>query len=470
MEKKKRYIIIICLGAAVCLLGAAAMAMAVSAKKNPLAKGIMGLAEEIVAVREEMGEHFWTDAVNQIGRESMQAEYSVNIGGIPELHSITAGLDGKIRRDMEKKRFASEIALSAGNVEITEGSFFGTPEILYLQLPSVWEGSVVLNANGIDGQWNGSALKAGVQLLTGRELALDQRTDVDLFRQFYVNTNWADDFFSETEAAWKALYENMEVVKVKKAQKMGLLNAGQAESLENYVLEDVAGRQIMTTCYLAVLPKEQLKEIFVDAMVDIRIAVYLDSKKRIVRICTVPEETLDMARWKGTAALNLTGEEAVTDRLELEVTGIADLSALESALPGGAAVFSAEPEVESSIMIEKNRAETGLYHVECDLSLTDRENSWDFFLESSVQGERLDAGEKVSLEVAELVVKSQNRTVCRGSGKAEFAPLAETVEMPSGKEYRIGEMGEIDTALFLGECMKNIYSNYSGYLKFLQGF
>lgn len=470
MEKKRNLIIIICLGAAICLLGAAVIVSAVLSRRNPLAKGLMGLSEEIAAMREELGEHFWTDAVNQIGSESMQAEYSVNIGGIPKWHSITAGLDGEIERDMEKGLFSYEAAVSVGNAEIAGVSFFGTPETLYLQIPSVWEGSVVLDAKGIDGQWNESTVKNGLQLLTGQNLFLSQRIDVDLFRQFYVNRNWADDFFSEKEEALKALYENMEVMKVKKAQKMGLLNDGQAESLENYVLEDASGRQIMTTCYLAVLPKEELKEISTDIAVDIKLAVYLDSKKRIVRICTVPEETLDVARWKGDASLNLTGEEAVTDRLELELTGIADLAGMEQAMPGGAVFFSDETEVKNNVIIEKDRAKTGFYHVECGVSLTDRENSCDFSLKSNVQGERLDTGEKVSLEVEELVVKSQNRTVCRGSGKAEFAPLAETVEMPSGREYRIGEMSEIDAALFLAECMKNIYGNYSGYLKFLEGF
>lgn len=470
MEKKRSLIIIICLGAAICLLGAAVIVSAVLSRRNPLAKGLMGLSEEIAAMREELGEHFWTDAVNQIGSESIQADYSVNIGGIPELHSITAGLDGEVERDMEKGLFASEIALGVGNAEIADVSFFGTPETLYLQIPSVWEGSVVLDAEGIDGQWNESAVKSGLQLLTGQNLFLGQRIDVDLFQQFYVNRNWADDFFTEKEEALKALYENMEVVKVKKAQKMGLLNDGQTESLENFVLEDAAGKRIMTTCYLAVLPKEELKEIFADVSVDIKLAVYLDSKKRIVRICTVPDETLDAARWKGDAALNLTGEEAVTDRLELELTGIADLAGMEQALPGGAAIFLAEPEVNGNIIIEKNREKTGFYHVECGVFLTDRKKSCDFSLKSNVQGERLDTGEKVSLEVEELVVKSQNRTVCRGSGKAEFAPLAETVKMPSGREYRIGQMSEIDAALFLAECMKNIYGSYSGYLKFLEGF
>lgn len=470
MEKKRGHIIIICLGAAICLLGAAVTVSAVLPRRNPLAKGLMGLSEEITAMREELGEHFWTDAVNQIGGESIQAEYSLNIGGIPELHSITAGLDGEAERDMANGLFGSEIALSVGNAEIADISFFGTPETLYLQIPSVWEGSVVLDAEGIDGQWNGSAVKSGLQLLTGQNLFLGQRIDVDLFRRFYVNQNWADDFFTEREEALRALYENMGVMKVKKARKIGLLNAGQAESLENCVLEDATGRQIMTTCYLVVLPKEELKEVFEDIEVDIKLAVYLDPRRRIVRICTVPEETLDTARWKGNAFLNLTGEEAVTDRLELELTGIADPAGVGHVLPGDTVFFSDETELKSNIIIEKDRQKTGFYHVECSISLTDGENSCDFSLRGSVQGERLDTGEKVLLEVEELVVKSQNRTVCRGSGRAEFAPLAETVEMPSGREYRIGEMSEIDAALFLAECMRNIYGGYSGYLKFLEGF
>lgn len=467
MGKRKKGIMI-CVITGICLTAAAAIVYTVVSKRNPLAKGLLGLSEEITAMQEELGEYFWADAVNQIGSENVQAEYSFNIGGMEAFRNITVGLDGELERDMEQKLFGAEAVLSVANLEIAETSLFGTADTLYLQIPSVWEGSVVLDTEDIGGQWNTSAVKSGLQLLTGQEFGIGHRVDVNLFKEFYVNRYWLDDFFQENGGGLRSLYENMEVVKLKQAQKRGLLDAGQAESLENHILEDAEGNRIMTTCYLVILPARELEEIFEDIGVDIKLCVYLDSKERIVRICTLPGERLEAGFWEGEAALDLTGAAAVTDRLTFEADGTADLSGVWTALSGGQADFSAESGVKGHIMIEKNREETGSYQVECEGSLTDRENRREISLEGRVQGRRLEKGEEVFLEVDRIVIKSQEETVCRGRGTAKFIPLAEEVEMPSGKEHRIGDMGELDGALFLAECMRNIHENYGGYLRFIQ--
>ena len=107
--------------------------------------------------------------------------------------------------------------------------------------------------------------------------------------------------------------------------------------------------------------------------------------------------------------------------------------------------------------------------MEYDAFLTDGgENEWELFLESGVQGERLDEGEKLSLDVERLVVKSQEQVICRGSGTMRFEPLKEEIKEPTGKQRRVGEMNAVETALFLAECAGNIYKNYSGYLSMLR--
>lgn len=465
---KRKTRIMICVITGICLTAAGAIVYTVVSKRNPLAKGLLGLSEEITAMQEELGEYFWADAVNQIGSENIQAEYSLNIGKMEPLKNITVGLDGELERNMEQKLFGAEAVLSVANVEIAETSLFGTADALCLQMPSVWEGSVVLDTEDISGQWNTSAVKSGLELLAGQEFSMERRVDVNFFKDFYVNRYWLDDFFQKNGERLRSLYENMEVVKLKQAQKRGLLDTGQAESLENHILEDAEGNRIMTTCYLVILPVRELEEIFEDVEVDIKLCVYLDSKKRIVRICTLPGERLEAGFWEGEATLDLTGAAAVTDRMTFEADGTADLSGLWPALSGGQTDFSAEPGVKGCIIIEKNREETGSYQVECEGSLTDRENRRELSLEGRVQGRRSEKGKEVFLEVDRLVIKSQEETICRGSGRAKFMPLVKEVEMPSGKEHRIGEMGELDAALFLAECMKNIHENYGGYLKFIQ--
>lgn len=518
-KRKQTILITVCGAAIVCLAGTAAVA-ALTLQKNPLAEGLMELAREVTALEEEMGEHFWTDALNQIGSENVQAEYSVNVGGMPELQNITVGIDGKIRRDMERQLLDAEGSVSVANAEIAEGSLWGTADSLYLQVPSMWEGSVVLKAENISGQWNDSAVKRGVEKLTGQDLEIDRRIDAALFRSFMVESFSAADFLEKNSEKLRAVYEKMKVIKAEKAQKEGLLNEEQAGVLEEYVLADAAGNKLQTICYLVILPEEELKAFFPDLVGDIRLGVYLDQEKQIVRICTLPGEKFATGIWEGRAALNLTGTEAVVDRLELESTGVVNAAQVLSGLweKTGTGIFEESEstsdltdmaEIEGNIILEKNRDVAGSCRMECSTFVKERENVWEFSLEAGIHGERVVAGEDVrdakgtdtgksidavkgtdaenvgtgeendmrnsnfvgenfSIEVENLVLKSQGEVVCRGSGEITFAPIEGEIQMPSGKEYRIGEMNELETVVFLSECTKNIYENYSGYMRLMQ--
>lgn len=471
--KKRKIIIISCIAAAVCL--AAIVTVVVSAaRRNSLAKGLLELSEELTGLEAEMGEHFWTDAVNQIGSENMQAKYSLNIGGIPELDTITVGIDGKCARDMEKKLCNSEVDISVANARLAEAYFWGTEDTLYLQVPTVWEGNVVLNAADLDGQWNGSALKEGLQLLTGQDLEIACQLDADLFRKFSVSSFSLVDFLEENEEALRNLYESMETVEIERAKKEEMLEEDQVELLKSMSPENAEGEKIETTCYLVILSENELRAVFHDVQGDIRLCIYLDSGKRIVRIASLPSEKFTMDPWKGNLAINLTGTESVTDRVEVEIVG-----------------ESEGKEAEETIIIEKEVGVAGAYQVKWEGSLADRENTWKFSLEGSIRGERVNgegqpaakqdiAGEqddvqkpegtaaKLSIEVENFVLNSEDEVVCRGSGSAVFAPFTEKIQMPAGREYRIAEMNEWDTALFLMECTKNVNENYSGYLRFLQ--
>lgn len=469
-HKKRNILIGVCVAAGVCLTGIVAAA-ALIAQRNPLAKGLSGLAEEILALEAELGEGFWTDAVNQICSENIQAEYSVNIGGIPETENITVGMDGIVRRDMEKKLLETEAGFSVANAELTEASLFGTADTLYLQVPSVWEGSVVLDGKNVSGQWNDSAVKKELQLLAGQEFKIPRRVDAELFQSFSINSFSAAAFWEENSETLTALYQSMEVIKVGKAQREEMLSAEQAESLEKYELKNVEEKQVASVCYLVILPEKELKEIFPDLEGDIRLGVYLDEEKRIVRICTLPGEKLVTDVWTGSVALNLMGIEATTDRLELESTGIMNVDKMFSSLHDEEDTTFVLPDTaktEGNIILEKDRDTIGSYRVECSVSESDGQNVRELSFEAGIQGERAAAGEQIALEVENLVLKSQSMVVCRGSGRISFAPLTEEVRMPSGKEYRISEMNELEAALFLAECTKNVYENYSGYMRLMR--
>lgn len=459
--KRRNIVIIICILVGVCLMGAVAVMAAVLLKRNPLAKGLANLAEEVMVLEEEMGEGFWTDAINQIGSGNVQAEYSVNVGGISGLQNMTIGLDGKTRRDMEQQLFGMDFQASVANAKLAEVSLFGTTDLLYLQVPSVWEGSVVLGTENVSGQWNDSSVRGQLELLTGKDLGIQQKIDARLFERFSVQSFSIADFFKENAEELKALYENMEVIKAEKAQKDGNLTEEQAKSLNNYVLEDENGNEIETVCYLVVLPEKEIGEIFHGVEGDIKLGVFLDAEERIVRICTLPGEVLVTDVGEGEIALNLTGEEATIDRLGLTVSGMGDAKILSASLSG-------KVETECDLTIEKVGEEKGSYNIEGDCRFRHQKNEVGISLEGNLRGEQVDAGEKISLTVEGLTVKAQDEVICRLSGQAAFEPLTENIMIPTEKEYRIGEMNELETILFLAECTGNLYKNYSGYMRMLQ--
>lgn len=464
MENKGKRNIAVAIGilAAVCVMGIAGLAGAALRRKNPLEAGLAQLAEEVTAAEAEMGEGFWTDAFNQIGNGDVRAEYSFDVSGIPRLQNMTVGLDGEIKRDMEQQFFGADVQVSAANVRLADLSLFGTTDLLYLEIPALWEGSVVLETENVSGQWNDSSLRGQLQQLTGEDIAIGQKFDVRLFERFSLPTFSVAGFLEENAEALKALYENMEVIEAEKAQRDERFTAGQMESLNGYLLEDRDGTEIETVCYVVILPEEELREILPDVVSDIRLGVYLDEAERIVRICTLPGEVLVGDAGKGEFALNLTGSEATIDVLELTASGTADEKMLSADLTG-------EIETECELTVERASDEKGSYDIAGSCRLQHQANTAEILLEGNLWGEQSDADKKLSVTVERMTVKAQDETVCRLSGRATFEPLTEDIAIPTEKEYLIGEMNEPETIMFLAECMENLLKNYSGYIKMLQG-
>lgn len=489
----KKKTIITCVIIMICLAVSAAAAAAVTFKRNPLEKGLMNLAQEVMAQEEELGEHFWADTVNWIGSENIQTEYSLNIGGIPELQNMTVGIDGTAKRDMQKMLFEADFKTSVANTELGRASVFGTADTLYVQVPSVWNGSVVFGNENVSGQWDDSEVRAQVQALTKVDLEIGQQFDVKPFTTFSVKPVSISGYLRENAEVLKSLYENMEVVKLQKAQASGRLSEEQTKELAEYELTNGEGEQRETTCYLVVLPGEELGEIMGDIADEIRLGVYLDQEDRIVRIRTLPGEAfITGGSGEGSFALSLTGENATVDEVEGEFSFVGDRSETCSALAdktgargkkiptnqsegidegekGISSEYSDMVEVRGSFALEKNREEKGSRYLEGVCFVDDGGKIWELSAEGDLQGKWTDEGRSIFVDLESLALRSQDKVVCRISGNAAFMPLSEPIERDLGKEYRIGDMNELETIGFLAECVGNLYKNYAGYMKILEG-
>lgn len=472
MEKRKKIIIAASIGGILCLVGIALAVVFTVAKKNPLIKGLANLAEEIQLLEEEQGENFWTDMINQVGRGNVQGEYSCNISGIPLLQKVTIGLDGNIRRDMENRLCAADARISVANAKVLDIYGFGKEEgqtgmsgsTVYLQMPALWKGSVVFGTKSVSGQWNQTDLKTQLEQVSGKNLTMPETRDINLFQEFSVEGFSAKDFFREKEEAFKELYRKMEIVKPEKAWNEGLLEEEQKEQLENYELVDNEGKIINNVCYVIVLPKEELEQIVSGVTEEVRLCVYLDSAKRIVRLSGLPGETITTAAGEETFSLNLLGTEKTVDSMEIEFSHVGEAKKLISGL------LEEELRLEGNAVINREAAETVIYHVEADGSLEYKNRKSACSVAGDIEGKNeKDIGRKSAvLKLDNLTWKEQGDVVLRLSGSLSFEPLANEIEIPSGKEYRIGEMGKIETLFFLAECGKNLIANFSGYLSFLK--
>lgn len=463
-RNKRKIIIIMCVCAIVCLAGISVTAVFFSPEYF-LAKGLKELATEVAAQEEELGKGFWTDAINLIGSGNVQAEYSMNLSGNPLLQNITVGLDGSAKRDMEQGLFELETQISVANADITEIFAYGKEDVqagasserLYIQVPDLWDGSIVFDAVDIDGQWNASKAKSQLELATGEDLTIYEDMDFTCFQSFFVEQHSAREFLEKNKDALEALFQNMEVLTIKKALKQDKLTESQAVELSGVVLVNSAGEELKTTCYLISLPKEELSRIISDVTQEIRLCVYLDQGKRIVRICLVPGENIETESGKEVFELNLLGEEAVIDRAEFSFshTGEAEKTMGEFVIKGTG-------------VIEKDQKKEAAFSVKADCDFITDAFKYDFSLEGSIQGENLEKGQKVLAEIGSFSCKKENDLLFRLRGQIGFQPLLEDIKLPQGEEYHIGDMNELATFLFLVKCTKNLYENFGGYFKLIK--
>lgn len=459
---KKSVVVIICAALVLCLAGAAAAGIR-ALQKNPLAEGLEALGRELLAEEEVLGENFWTDSLNQAGSGKIQADYSLNLSGNPLLKNITVGVDGHAKRDMDMERLAAEMQLSVANIELGEIAGYGDADTCYLQIPSLWDGSVVFEPGQVSRQWNESALKKQLETALGQDFTLKRDIDIQAFERFSLIPCSVKQFSEEHEEALKALYQKMEVLKLEKAMKTGGLDAGQAKELKDAVLKNADGEEIGAIPYLTVLPQEELSGVFSGVTTQVRLCVYLDRENRIVRVCTIPGEVLLTKEGEATFSLNLLGEENTIDYLEIQgsFTAAKDSDAERDIL--GA------QRLEAYAGIEKRPEKAGRYYIEGNGIWEGAKGSAALSFEGEIQGEQAKNGGKLSLDLDELEYKVQEETLIRLSGEAVLEPLTEEIALPAGAEYRIGEMDELETMLFLAECSKNLFANYGGYLNLLGG-
>lgn len=486
MNKKR--VIICCAVGGVLAAGIIAAAVCLWPKKNPVAEGMRYLAEEILAQEEENGEYFYSSILNQIGAGDVRVDFSLNFSGPSVLQNITLGLDGNLEREPQQELFQTNIKASVMNMEVAEVSAFGEEDKLYLQLPTVWDDSVELSAKDIDGQWNGCVMKSLLEPATGWNLEIEQDVDIELFRTFEVQGFSVRQFLEAHQGDMEALYQELESVEVEKALDKGLITETQLEELKDYRVENQEGEDVPLTCYLSLLPVERARSILQDlpggemadaALSDaetegetdfIRICVYLTEDNRILSLCTLPEEGLLKDSDALQFSLELKGEERTMDDISFRVL-CRDISVGRQEIS----------KLEMTGSIVKDEEEENTYAVEFRNVLKASETAEEWSFAGTVTGQPLNTGTEESggseavkkgrpflaVEDGEFILSENGSPMVKISGGMEFMIPEEKIKMPNGARYRIAEMNEFDSMLFIAGCAKRAEENYGGYLELL---
>lgn len=485
MNKKR--VIICCAAGGVLAAGMIAAAVCLWPKKNPVAEGIRYLAEEILAQEAENGEYFYSSILNQIGAGDVRVDFSLNFSGPSVLQNMTLGLDGNLEREPQQELFQTNIKASVMNMEVAELSAFGEGDKLYLQLPTLWDDSVELSAKDIDGQWNGCVMKNLLEPATGWNLEIEQDVDIELFRTFEVQGFSVRQFLEAHQGDMEALYQELESVEVEKALEKGLVTEVQLNELKGYRFKNREGEDVPLTCYLSLLPVERVRLLLQDlpggemigaALPDaetegetdfICICVYLTEDNRILSLCTLPEEGL-LEGGDLQFSLELKGEERTVDDISFRVI-CQDISVGRQEISG----------LEMTGSIVKDEEEENTYAVEfCNmLKASEAEEEWSFagtVTEHSLYEEAEESGGSeavkegrlfLAVKDGELILSENGSPVAKISGGMEFMIPEEKIKMPNGARYRIAEMNEFDSMLFMAGCAKRAEENYGGYLELL---
>ncbi len=486
MNKKRT--IICCAAGGVLAAGIIAAAVCLWPKKNPVAEGIRYLAEEILAQEAENGEYLYSSILNQIGAGDVRVDFSLNFSGPSALQNITLGLDGSMEREPQQELFQTNIKASVMNMEVAEASVFGEGDKLYLQLPSVWDDNVELSAKDIDGQWNGCVMKSLLEPATGWNLEIEQDVDIELFQTFEVQGFSVRQFLEAHQGDMEALYQELESVEVEKALEKGLITEAQLEELKSYRFENQEGEDVPLTCYLSLLPVERVRSLLQDlpggeitgaALSDaetegetdfIRICVYLTEENRILLLCTLPEEGLLEGSDALQFSLELKGEERTVDDISFRVL-CQDISVDEQEI--------SELEMTGSIVKEEEEENTYAVELHNALKASETTEEWSFAGTITEQSPDTEAEESgggkaakegrpfLTVEDGELILSENGSPVAKVSGSMEFMIPEGKIRMPKGARYRIAEMNEFDSMLFMAGCAERAAENYGGYLELL---
>lgn len=413
-----------------------------------VARGMTKLFAQFAEQGEMFSDKLDFSKIQEIGKEGRYKNTVAFNMDIEGLDDYSVSVDGTVLCDNANEKMREEIKVSLAYYELFSIQLAVDKTDVYIDIPALYEGSVVFDSDNIGEQYNNSIF-AGFS---------DEKIADDLSLDFFEYTDF------DTRGAVKELLELIKNSEIKKTGSTVKAKVGNKEvTCQGYTLlfqkEDI-------NRYLNILYTDA-GEIY-EVKKDMEFLIYMDRKDNIRQIETMNEIVAGDSVNDISVALRFAGEknvfDAVKGRIGTEKNGNAIVTEFD---------YSAikERDTYNQKLQCKTKSElTDLFAVNYDAVWDLKEAGYDMDIEVDVADEsyKVEAngsveadgyGFSMNFDDCEMYINHEKLADFDGSYSVE--PLTEEISIPSGKTYPIFEFSQSEFYSFVMDVMQQLGDYYS---------
>ncbi len=447
--KKGALIGIVC-GIAVMVIAVIGAAAAVILN-TPSARVVRGMTK-LFAQSAEQGEIFSDkldfSKIQEISREgSYKNKIALNMD-IEGLDDYSVSVDGTVLCDNINEKMREEIKISLAYYELLSIQMAVDKNDVYIDIPALYEGSIVFDSRNIGEQYNHSIFAE----------YSDEKIADDLSLDFFEYTAY------DTTGAAEELLELIKNSEIKKADSTVKAKVGNRETVcQGYTLrfkkEDV--NHFLNILYEGMEESYEVKE-------DMELLVYMDRGNNVRQIETKNEFVTGDSINKVSAALRFAGEKNVLDMVKgkIGVEGNGDAVEINFDYSG----VKEGRSYNQTLQCKASSELTDLFAIDYDAVWNLDEAAYDMDIGLNVADENYKVDVNGSVEAdgygfsmnfddCEMYMNHEKLVDFDGSYSVE--PLTEEISIPSGKTYPIFEFSQMEFYSFVMEVAQQLEDYYN---------
>ena len=431
----------------IAVIGAAA-AVVLNTPSVKVARGVSKLFAEAAAQERIFGGQFDFGKIQEIyGKGSYKNKVSVNMD-IEGINDYAVSIDGTVLCDSINEKMNEEIKISLAYYELLSMQMAVDKTDVYVDIPALYEGSLVFDSRNIGEQYNNSIFA--------------EYADEEIADDFSL------DFFNQT------VYDTDSGVK----ELLELIKNSEIKKDDSTVNAKVGSREVKCTGYLLTFRKDDINR-FLDTLYadadesyevkgDLELLLYMDRKNNIRQIETKKEIVTGGLTDKISAALRFAGEANVLDTIKGKINVVEDGSEIEvnfdySGIKEGRSYHQtlqckAKSELTDLAAVDYSAVwdlDNAGYDMDIEVNVADK--NYKMELAGSVETDAY----SFYMDFDDCVLYMDREKVAGFDGSYSVEPLAEEVKIPSGETRQIFEFTELEFYSFVMEVVGRLENSYN---------